>query len=98
MTGQSGAKDDVERKVGWRARLAHLLRDAPTTAEFHGAGIHRVGARMIDRAVTLLDEYAFYPAPPKVGGQRKSDRPAADDEDRYFVSAPHAGDLLSGLM
>jgi hypothetical protein len=46
---------------------------------------------MIDHAVALLEEYAFYPAPPKIRGQRKSDRPAADDENRDFIYAAHDG-------
>ena len=77
-------------KSRWRARLADFFGNAPAPAEFHGAGIYGVGARMIDRTVGLLDERTCDPAPPEIGGERKSHRTATDDEDWRFIPSSHA--------
>ena len=87
---QAGEVQDGRREVGRGAREPHLLGDAPAAAELHRARVHGVGARVVDRAVTLFDQQAVDPAPAEIGGEPQPDRPAADDENRYlFVRHGH---------
>ena len=87
VTLKAGDVDDVERKIGRRAGVADLIGDAPTAAELHRPRIHGIGAGVKDVAVTLLDQQALDPAPTQIGGERKADRTAADDENGHFGCA-----------
>ena len=79
---------DVERMVGRERAVEHLVGDAPAPAELHGADVHLVHLRRDDRAVALLDQLAGDAAPAELGGERQTDRPAADDQNGNFYSSP----------
>ena len=65
--------------------------DAPATAEFHGADADQVLARLVDRAVGLLDHRARHAAPAEIAGERQPDRAGADDQHRRLdiEGCPH---------
>ncbi len=84
---QAGEVQDGRREVRRRPRGAHLVGDAPAAAELHRARVHRVGPRVVDRAVALLDQQALDAAPAEIGGEPQPHRPAA--EDKYGCLCVH---------
>ncbi len=85
MAAEAGDEHHVERIVGRERAVQHLAGDAPAPAELHGADVHLVHLRRGDRAIVLLDQKALHAAPAEIGGECKSDRPAADDQDRNLA-------------
>src|SRR5204862_8203506 len=72
--------------TGRRAGFLDAPGDPPAPAEFHGARVDEVGARMglVAVAVERLDEQACRAAPAELEGKREAHRAAADDEDGSF--------------
>src|SRR5262249_1271834 len=68
---------------------------APTPAELHGADADQVHARLVDRAVGLLDQQAFDAAPAEIAGEREADRASADDEDGCGGFVRHSHPIAS---
>ena len=79
-------KHDVHRIIGRERTIMHILRNAPTAAEFHGADIDFVHFRRGDRAIALFDQAAGNAAPAKIGGEREAHGAAANDENRDLRS------------
>src|SRR5262249_31980787 len=82
---EAGERGEIEHRVRiilGRAGFAHRVGDAPAAEEFHGAGVLRIGARMRDAAVALLDQEAPDAAPAEIDGEAEPDRPAANDQHR----------------
>src|SRR5579862_8011726 len=70
--------------------------DAPAAAELHRAHADEIHARLIDRAVPLLDDDAAAAAPAEIASESQADRPGADDQNRYILTRfGHATPLLS---
>ena len=94
VAGEAGQIDIVLRVVARVGRAFDRRHNAPAPAEFHGADADQIHARLIDRAVALLDERAGNAAPAEIAGKREPDRPAADHQNRYDIVlqvAPSAG-------
>ena len=80
ITREAGHEGHVERIVRRKRTGVDVIGDAPPPAELHRPDIHLVHLGRDDAAVALLDELAGDAAPAKLGGERKADRPAADDQ------------------
>ena len=83
VAGEAGQVDIVLGVVARVGRAFDRRHDAPAPAEFHGADADQIHARLIDRAVALLDQRAGNAAPAEIAGEREADRPAADHQNRY---------------
>ncbi len=82
IAGEAGQIDVVLRVIARIGRAFDRGHQAPAPAEFHGADADEVHARLIDRAVGLLDQGARNAAPAEIAGKREPDRAAADDQYR----------------
>jgi hypothetical protein len=71
---------------------SHTISEAPTTHEFHRAHVNEIHLRLIDRAISCLDQGARDFKPAKLGGERESDWPAPDNEYAGIL-AVHARNL-----
>src|SRR6202035_4977433 len=85
VAGEAGQIDIVLGVVARVGRAFDRRHNAPAPAEFHGADADQIHARLIDRAVALLDQRAGNAAPAQIAGEREPDRPAADHQNRYDV-------------
>jgi hypothetical protein len=88
VAGHAGEVDIVLDVIARVGRALDRRYQAPAPAELHGADADHVHARLIDRAVALLDQHAGDAAPAEIAGQRQTDRPAADDEN-WYAGLPH---------
>ena len=82
MAGKARQIDIVLRVVARIGRALDRRHQAPAPAKFHGADADEVHARLVDRAVGLLDQGATDAAPAEIAGKREPDRAAADDQYR----------------
>ena len=81
-----GHEHAVERPVGGKSPIAHLVDDAELAAELHGADAdlqHLGGAELV---LALLDQQRRDAAPAEIGRKRKPDRAAAGDQHRNIDS------------
>src|SRR5262249_9446842 len=82
IAGERGEPDVILRIVARVRRVAHVIRDAPASAELHGAHPDEIHLGVIDAAVGLFDDGAGVATPAKIAGKRKPDWTGTDDEDR----------------
>jgi hypothetical protein len=58
------------------------MRNAKLAAELHGPHAYFQHLGWTELVLVLLNQRRRDAAPPEIGGERKPDRPAADDQDR----------------
>ena len=77
---QRGDDEHVHGRLARKSGVTHLLRDAQTAIDFHGAGVTPLHLRQELRRRLLLEQDAVDASPTEVDGERQADRSGADDQ------------------
>src|SRR5262249_47193262 len=83
VAGEAGEIDVVLRVIARIGRGLDRAHEPPAPAEFHGAYADQVHARLIDRAVGLLDQQTADPAPAEIACKSEPHGAAADNENLF---------------
>src|SRR5262249_38898896 len=81
----------VERPIARKPPAANLVDDTELAAELHGPNTDFQHLRRVELVFSLLDQQGRNASPPKVGRERKPDRPAAGDQGEGFEDVVPVG-------